>query len=1068
MDKKTATVIAKTAKSPTDQLESIVGVDSSVDRLVAKHPSAGAMLLEKLSHSSDKATRKAVVLNPNTPKEILLALAPQFPGDFFQNPAFDWLLLEDPNLLFNLGQGVLKNILKRPECPESFLKWAVQHGDEQEKLAVVMNPNATQAILEGLTTHNGKVGEGAKSHKNSKFLVESTLSDNRDLVYKEIKIELSNLAPNEAELYWKRRILGPSKWSSLNVNDRLKVLDFSPWVFVDSWAVSHPDILIKNFSWLRPALIKVKSSQTNPAELERLSSNKSVEIRVSVAKESHTPHSVLVVLSQDTSVLVRQAVAENQMTPVEVLELLGNDKRYDVRVQVVSNPALPITFVEKLLKDKSSEVRKAAKTAMSLDIRCARSWQSPSDDLLRLAKAKNSDVRLAVALNPSSSDTTRFIAFQSLIAEAGPIKVIDLINDPNCPAELRVNVRANIWWRELRLIIKRYGIDEPNEILPQSPDQEALIQMLDNEAEALVLNPTQSLLAKALKFEEGNLLTIPDAEADIACNAKARAVRLMGLMHPKAGPDAMVKRSKSTDWVERLAIASNPACVDSILTILEKDANSLVSQQVAFTRALKEDKQEQNNKIISVALGQQISIKSVVNEINVRLRQCRPWLLQSTPWWDCLTFEQRLGVQIGKNIADEFKDYPVVLGLLALYKGNPVSGLIGKNEIWDKPTLGEARRAIAWSVLKPTEALSELVNDAQDDYFQMYVANNLNISSDVRKMISDALTRLANDMHNDYSYKHKESALNVSPLQFTVDELEKMSIDSDEKIRYLVAGYPTTSENCLQVLATDVHHLVRLNVARNPNATASALELLIEDTNQTIAEVALSNSNIPLTILERMSKNKTERIRCIVAENQSTPMKILEDLSNDSCQDVRRCIARNKCVSIALLDRLANDVKDVESYIKSLLNIARSRSTSPEVLLKLSKSSFWIIKFSVLENKNYPKNLHASDSATIFSQFILSMKTRPSNINDDGLNLEDLLPPFMALNLISNWTDSKWPAKAAKSKDWLARVASAIFPETQPSILSMLLDDEVEVIRQIAAKRLSDKALATIQPNKSK
>ena len=135
--------IAKDPESTAEALELLAGSSEAIDRLLAKHPKAGATLLEKLSHSSDKATRKSVCLNPNTPKETLIRLAPQFPGDFFQNPAFDWLLLEDPNLLFDIGGGLLKNILKRPECPTSFLKWAVGHGNEQEQLAAAMNPKST-------------------------------------------------------------------------------------------------------------------------------------------------------------------------------------------------------------------------------------------------------------------------------------------------------------------------------------------------------------------------------------------------------------------------------------------------------------------------------------------------------------------------------------------------------------------------------------------------------------------------------------------------------------------------------------------------------------------------------------------------------------------------------------------------------------------------------------------------------------------------------------------------------------------------------------------------------------
>jgi len=131
--KTAATPSAKTAKpknplqdpeATPESLMVLLDKDDATNRQLAKHKMASAELLEKLSHSSDMAARKAVCLNPNASKDVLIRLAPQFPGDFFLNPAFDWLLLEDPDLLFKLGKGVLKNILKLPDCPLSFIKWA--------------------------------------------------------------------------------------------------------------------------------------------------------------------------------------------------------------------------------------------------------------------------------------------------------------------------------------------------------------------------------------------------------------------------------------------------------------------------------------------------------------------------------------------------------------------------------------------------------------------------------------------------------------------------------------------------------------------------------------------------------------------------------------------------------------------------------------------------------------------------------------------------------------------------------------------------------------------------------
>jgi hypothetical protein len=119
-----------------------------LNRLIALHPNADAALLSKLAQSPDKPTRRNVALHPQTPRDVLLALAPTFPGEFFLNPVFDLLLLTEPNLLFDLPVGVLKNILKRPDCPGSFLNWAATHGHKSHQLALVERPDLSREQLE--------------------------------------------------------------------------------------------------------------------------------------------------------------------------------------------------------------------------------------------------------------------------------------------------------------------------------------------------------------------------------------------------------------------------------------------------------------------------------------------------------------------------------------------------------------------------------------------------------------------------------------------------------------------------------------------------------------------------------------------------------------------------------------------------------------------------------------------------------------------------------------------------------------------------------------------------------
>lgn len=145
-------------------LESFAFRSFKINRLIALHPNASAELLARLSKSPDKATRRNVALNPQTSKEILLSLAPTFAGEFFRNPAFDFLFMEDPNLLFSLPVGVLKNILKRDDCPNSFLNWAAKCGDRSHHLAVVsrakISKEALQMIADGPHVKAAEIAAG--------------------------------------------------------------------------------------------------------------------------------------------------------------------------------------------------------------------------------------------------------------------------------------------------------------------------------------------------------------------------------------------------------------------------------------------------------------------------------------------------------------------------------------------------------------------------------------------------------------------------------------------------------------------------------------------------------------------------------------------------------------------------------------------------------------------------------------------------------------------------------------------------------------------------------------------
>lgn len=130
------------------QIDTFLGVFPDFDREVSKQQGLEGSDLVRLSRSTDGPTRQYVALNPNTPSEILINLAPEFPRAFYKNPSFDWLLVENPDLLFKMKRSVLRHILTLRDCPASILLWAARNGDNSDKLAVVRRIDVSLELLQ--------------------------------------------------------------------------------------------------------------------------------------------------------------------------------------------------------------------------------------------------------------------------------------------------------------------------------------------------------------------------------------------------------------------------------------------------------------------------------------------------------------------------------------------------------------------------------------------------------------------------------------------------------------------------------------------------------------------------------------------------------------------------------------------------------------------------------------------------------------------------------------------------------------------------------------------------------
>jgi hypothetical protein len=659
-----------------------------VDRLLARHPNAPAQLLEELSHSSDRATRKAVVLNPNTPKEALLHLAPQFPGDFFKNPAFDWLLVEHPNLMFEIGGGVLKNLLKRAECPTSFMAWAAVNGSEQERLAVAMNRSAQPDVLQAIELRGGRAARAAQLHSNHPL--------SRDDVDLESAFSQA-VVQAIADGCRTSRLPSLAQWPALPLEERLDsyleiciAFASSPLapvqlaesiltcLAVDSsqgvrWMVSkNHSVPAQHLQALagdadtgvqaaiaenRGAPVEVRAEilrkLAEEPEVETLSlvakndaapqdlllkfaGSGDFEVRRAVASNPSAPPHVLLEMAADSNQGIRAAVAANMATTETIQAKLASDKSSDVRLRVASNPATPVWVLAQLSEDSSETVQCAV----------ARNPSAPQVSLVELARHKSKYVRRAVTLNPTAPLDVRHRIVWDLSSDNDLEMGCFLAENPITPVELlkkyaRVGSKA-----ALRKAVARNN-KAPDELLnrlsrdrtfgvrlavagntstsistlqklafnetywyvrqaasinlavnPRTPAE--LISEACHESYRAIFDYRKSSHWKRLVAGEtskdprlseacltGELLFLPDHLARRACRKVNLVWRILGLSHRLAEPADLAKRSRSVEWVERMAIARNVNTPANIIEALRKDPHRLVARQAAVTAAAK-------------------------------------------------------------------------------------------------------------------------------------------------------------------------------------------------------------------------------------------------------------------------------------------------------------------------------------------------------------------------------------------------------------------------------------------------------------------------------------------------
>jgi predicted DNA-binding WGR domain protein len=435
-------------EASSDSLLVLLNKNDSSNRQLARHPRASAELLEKLSHSSDEATRRNVVGNPNTLPETLIRIGQQFPKELLANPALDLLLMIQPTLMEEVPQALLVRLLKQDDCPASLLNWAASHPQAKVQLAVAMNPKAPEQALQKLrSSQHASVLEAMGATLGN---IDQILDPEKAFEHA-VRERLASMKSPELHEAWSEGDIGLAQWSALPLTfrlDKVTALLFGPEHIVrilcdTTWTFHRlKDILPNYLYWdhvasdsatpshvleylAREADLSVRQSVArNPSAPVQIltdgAQDSDAEFRATIAANPSTPALVLAALSQDGDKQVRRNIGKNSSTPASVLEVLAHDSDTDVRLSVVRNPLIPMEVLSIFAMDSDAWIRSAA----------ARNPSMPLAKLESLAKDLDDDVRKSVARNISLPAALREALLESLIKNSNEFFRNEIARDP--------------------------------------------------------------------------------------------------------------------------------------------------------------------------------------------------------------------------------------------------------------------------------------------------------------------------------------------------------------------------------------------------------------------------------------------------------------------------------------------------------------------------------------------------------------------------------------------------------------------------------------------------------------
>lgn len=478
-------------------------------RLVARNPNAEPELLRDLAHSKDDLTRGGVTKNPNTPKDVLLELAYEFPQEFLGNPVIDLLLLEQPNFSAEIPFWTLINLLKQDNVPQWLLFGAVSHENSTILRVIAKHPKTSQNILEQLA-------------------IKSKYDDNLGLCI----VKRKNLC--------KRVLEKLVEYATTSVRRYLASQIKTPPTILEKIA-EYPEL-----NWNEEIEIRIRIAKhpyTPTHVLEKLIGEGHSKVKKAIALRSKLSKQLIVQLAMDYRVHAMRFLARNRYISSDLLAELAQHSQLRVRQMAVRHPQTPVNVLT-----EAAEVPQ-------LRLFVAENPRTPVKILLKLAQDSRGDVLKAVAENPNTP------AFVLEELSENPLHDLSLSRHPNTSPEVMEKVLWRLAMNE-RLSIRKYVAqhpDTPIKILIQwvktSPEVRPWIAQNTSAPqhilEKLALNPLKEVRRNVAQNTSTPASALEKLASDYCLEVLQAVAR-----NPNTPGHILTKFVK--DWNLRLCIVKNP------------------------------------------------------------------------------------------------------------------------------------------------------------------------------------------------------------------------------------------------------------------------------------------------------------------------------------------------------------------------------------------------------------------------------------------------------------------------------------------------------------------------------